>query len=405
MIAYERWPSKPSRLRTTASASWTSSGRPPRSARATFATRRAIAEGDPVDASSRAGRSQRPGLADGAADLLGADPRLGQDRRQDLGLAGDAADQRLAAPRRAPRSTSIAVTPLRADAKVVDRGRGRRHGEVVQHQHAGAAQVLGDPALDPLERASRRGSAYGSVHRRARAQLVGTSCGKAGKRFAFHVPLFIGSAREIVRRRWTERPGVAPLPSWAAMAETDEPKGKGPTQGRVARTALLGRVAAGGAARWAGDRLDARGTDEAAPAPPRRPRRGDDRLARRPARGDARRGDEGRPGAVDDRVPRPRPRPVRVPAAAPRLAARRRPRGRLEADPRRARGRVGPTAGAGARRARPRAGRRGEHRPGPPRAHPRRRPRSRSRSSTRGSPRRSSPTCATCGCSPPSCAA
>jgi predicted unusual protein kinase regulating ubiquinone biosynthesis (AarF/ABC1/UbiB family) len=46
------------------------------------------------------------------------------------------------------------------------------------------------------------------------------------------------------------------------MAETDESKGKGPTRGRVARTALLGRVAAGGAARWAGDRLDGRGTDE-----------------------------------------------------------------------------------------------------------------------------------------------
>ncbi len=54
------------------------------------------------------------------------------------------------------------------------------------------------------------------------------------------------------------------------MAKTDEPKGKGPTRGRVARTALLGRVAAGGAARWAGDRLDARGTAEQ-----RQRRRGD----------------------------------------------------------------------------------------------------------------------------------
>ena len=45
---------------------------------------------------------------------------------------------------------------------------------------------------------------------------------------------------------------------------------KGPTRGRVARTAALGRVAAGGAARWAGDRLDARG-DEA----DRQRRRGD----------------------------------------------------------------------------------------------------------------------------------
>ena len=53
------------------------------------------------------------------------------------------------------------------------------------------------------------------------------------------------------------------------MAEGDTPAGKGPTKGRVARTAMLGRVAAGGAARWAGDRLD-RGTDEE-----RQRRRGD----------------------------------------------------------------------------------------------------------------------------------
>lgn len=44
----------------------------------------------------------------------------------------------------------------------------------------------------------------------------------------------------------------------------------GPTRGRAARTARLGRVAAGGALRWAGDRLDARGTDD-----DRRRRRGD----------------------------------------------------------------------------------------------------------------------------------
>ncbi len=43
-----------------------------------------------------------------------------------------------------------------------------------------------------------------------------------------------------------------------------------PTSGRVARTARLGRVAAGGAVRWAGDRLDARGSDEQ-----RQRRRGD----------------------------------------------------------------------------------------------------------------------------------
>jgi len=53
------------------------------------------------------------------------------------------------------------------------------------------------------------------------------------------------------------------------MADPDERTGKGPTTGRVARTAMLGRVAAGGAARWAGDRLD-RGTDEE-----RQRRRGD----------------------------------------------------------------------------------------------------------------------------------
>ena len=40
--------------------------------------------------------------------------------------------------------------------------------------------------------------------------------------------------------------------------------------GRVARTARLGRVAAGGAARWAGDRFDGRGSEEQ-----RQRRRGD----------------------------------------------------------------------------------------------------------------------------------
>ena len=53
------------------------------------------------------------------------------------------------------------------------------------------------------------------------------------------------------------------------MVDSDEPSGKGPTKGRVARTAMLGRVAAGGAARWAGDRLD-RGSDD-----DRKRRRGD----------------------------------------------------------------------------------------------------------------------------------
>lgn len=47
-------------------------------------------------------------------------------------------------------------------------------------------------------------------------------------------------------------------------------RGRRPTSGRVARTARLGRVAAGGAARWAGGRLDARGSEAA-----RQRRRGD----------------------------------------------------------------------------------------------------------------------------------
>ncbi|UJA21199.1 AarF/ABC1/UbiB kinase family protein [Thermoleophilia bacterium SCSIO 60948] len=46
--------------------------------------------------------------------------------------------------------------------------------------------------------------------------------------------------------------------------------GKGPTKGRGARTARLGRVAIGGATRWAGDRFDVRGSDEE-----RKRRRGD----------------------------------------------------------------------------------------------------------------------------------
>src|SRR4051812_50000568 len=49
---------------------------------------------------------------------------------------------------------------------------------------------------------------------------------------------------------------------------------KGPTRGRTARTARLGRVAAGGAARWVGDRLDSRGSEEE-----QRRRRGDRLVA------------------------------------------------------------------------------------------------------------------------------
>ncbi len=51
---------------------------------------------------------------------------------------------------------------------------------------------------------------------------------------------------------------------------TTSASGRAPTRGRVARTARLGRVAVGGAGRWAGSQLDTRGTDEE-----RRRRRGD----------------------------------------------------------------------------------------------------------------------------------
>ena len=51
----------------------------------------------------------------------------------------------------------------------------------------------------------------------------------------------------------------------ASRSPSDQPDpspagGRAPTRGRVARTARLGRVAVGGAGRWAGDRLDGRGT-------------------------------------------------------------------------------------------------------------------------------------------------
>ncbi len=59
----------------------------------------------------------------------------------------------------------------------------------------------------------------------------------------------------------------APPATLAVMADE---QGKLPVSGRVARTARLGRVAAGGAARWAGDRFDGRGSDEE-----RQRRRGD----------------------------------------------------------------------------------------------------------------------------------
>ena len=49
---------------------------------------------------------------------------------------------------------------------------------------------------------------------------------------------------------------------------------RNPTRGRAARTLRLGRVAAGGAVRWAGDRVDGRGSDE-----DQRRRRGDRLVA------------------------------------------------------------------------------------------------------------------------------
>jgi predicted unusual protein kinase regulating ubiquinone biosynthesis (AarF/ABC1/UbiB family) len=54
------------------------------------------------------------------------------------------------------------------------------------------------------------------------------------------------------------------------MSDQSGGTGRPPTRGRVARTARLGRVAVGGAGRWAGDRLDARGSAE-----DQRRRRGD----------------------------------------------------------------------------------------------------------------------------------
>jgi predicted unusual protein kinase regulating ubiquinone biosynthesis (AarF/ABC1/UbiB family) len=55
------------------------------------------------------------------------------------------------------------------------------------------------------------------------------------------------------------------------MADREQ---RNPTRSRAARTLRLGRVAAGGAARWAGDRVDGRGTDEE-----QRRRRGDRLVA------------------------------------------------------------------------------------------------------------------------------
>jgi len=54
------------------------------------------------------------------------------------------------------------------------------------------------------------------------------------------------------------------------MSAADEPKGSAPNTNRGVRTARLGRVAVGAAARWTGDRLDSRGSPEE-----QRRRRGD----------------------------------------------------------------------------------------------------------------------------------
>ncbi len=56
------------------------------------------------------------------------------------------------------------------------------------------------------------------------------------------------------------------------MSSSGDGRGRSPSRGRAARTARLGRVAVGGAARWTGDRLDVRGT------PDERARRRGDRI-------------------------------------------------------------------------------------------------------------------------------
>src|ERR1700710_1470450 len=58
----------------------------------------------------------------------------------------------------------------------------------------------------------------------------------------------------------------------ARVSSSADRPGRSPSRGRAARTARLGRVAVGGAARWTGDRLDVRGT------PDERARRRGDRI-------------------------------------------------------------------------------------------------------------------------------
>src|SRR5258706_4318771 len=61
------------------------------------------------------------------------------------------------------------------------------------------------------------------------------------------------------------------LPDLHPMADRQQ---RTPTRGRSARTLRLGRVAAGGAVRWASDRVDGRGSDD-----DQRRRRGDRLVA------------------------------------------------------------------------------------------------------------------------------
>ena len=73
--------------------------------------------------------------------------------------------------------------------------------------------------------------------------------------------------RSLKRAHSRDRPGAAARSDLMAVADRE---GRPPSRNRGARTARLGRVAVGGAVRWAGDRLDARGTEDE-----RRRRRGD----------------------------------------------------------------------------------------------------------------------------------
>ena len=160
-----------------------------------------------------------------------------------------------------------------------------------------------------------------------------------------------------------------------------------------------------GRGRSLGERPRRRARQRGGPAPPpRRPAGGDDRLAGRSASDDARRRHEGGPGPVHGRVPRARRRPGSPSQAAPGLASRRRPRGRLEADAEGDRRRVGGRPRADPRLDRPRAGSRGEHRSGLPRDD-----QGRARRCDQGPvpgdrARRWSRTCETCACSRRCCA-